>query len=710
MALGAKLKLGFIDGTSPKPAVIHNDYQRWVHCDYMVTCWILNSMVTELSESFLYAQSASDLWKELEERYGQSNGPFIYHVEKELSKVSQVRNQILSMYPLQNLNKAYYIVQQVEKQKQVTHQVADPTAFFANNKGNQNGYPDWYKGKKNKKGNRMASQVVSNFNTYMTKETPFDFESENESIRILKKPIRIKLPDGTSKWVDKDPSTEKVLVVGEGHNNLYICKPSSSSSTKHFSFPTPTFPVMSSFANKEVHYKNVTLDLFHARLGHTSVSQLVHVDSSTYLINKMPMKILDWKTPFEMLHGMPPSYDHLRVICYKLYDLETHEVFSSRYVFFQENVFPFKKDCVSFGVPSSTQQWPLEDVASDEDSAPYSVPDISSDHVVLNTPFDHDISNISFDIPKPNIYSQAANDPKWVEAMRKELQALRTNDTWVLTELPDGHKAIYSKWVYKIRYFADGTVERYQARLVIRGFDQKEGVDYKHTFSLVAKAATVRVLIAITTAKGWPLHQLDINNAFLRGFVDEKIYMKPPEGYTKATQGQVCKLNKSLYGLKQTSKKWNQELLKFLVTLGFIQSKHDYLLFVKTQGALFTVALVYVDDILLTGNSIQDIKDIKLALDNKFTIKDLGLVRYFLGIELCNTKNETFLHQRKEPHLQAATHLLRYLNGSINKGLFYPVQSNLKVIGFSYADWASCIMTRKSLTGYCIFLGHSLVS
>ncbi|GJU58551.1 hypothetical protein Tco_1236317 [Tanacetum coccineum] len=88
MALGAKLKLGFIDGSSPKHVVIHNDYQRWVRCDYMVTCWILNSMVVELSESFLYSQCASDLWKELEKRYGQSNGPLIYHVEKELSKVS----------------------------------------------------------------------------------------------------------------------------------------------------------------------------------------------------------------------------------------------------------------------------------------------------------------------------------------------------------------------------------------------------------------------------------------------------------------------------------------------------------------------------------------------------------------------------------------------------------------------------------------------
>nr|GFA41845.1 hypothetical protein [Tanacetum cinerariifolium] len=188
-------------GTSPKPGVIAGDYQRWIRCDYMVTCWILNFMIVELSESFLYAQSARDLWKELEERYGQSNGPLIYHVERELSKVSQgnsnmtahfnklkkvwdelhslneipvctcgklrectcgvtekffeivtrsklmqflmrlnddfeaVKNQNLFMDPSPNLNKAYYIIQQVKKQKQVTHHTSDPTAFFA--KGNR---------------------------------------------------------------------------------------------------------------------------------------------------------------------------------------------------------------------------------------------------------------------------------------------------------------------------------------------------------------------------------------------------------------------------------------------------------------------------------------------------------------------------------------------------------------------------------------------
>nr|GEV27950.1 probable carboxylesterase 2 [Tanacetum cinerariifolium] len=447
-----------------------------------------------------------------------------------------VRNQILSMDPLPNLNKAYYIVQQVKKQKQVTHQTTDPTAFFA-------------KGQKNKKGNMMASQVVSDFSSYMAKETPFDFEYENGSIRILKKPIRIKLPDGTRKWVDK-------------------------------------------------------------------VGKLLKTQSLIAIF--LPTMFL-----FE-----DPST---------------------------------KKDCVSSESSSNKYQWPVEDVVEDEDFVPCSVPDVS-----------------------PEMMSQtlllkmiSASDPKWVDAIEKELKALEINDTWQLTELPEGHKAISSKWVYKIKYFPNGKMERYKARLVIRGFDQKERVDYKHTFSPVAKVATVRVLIAITTAKGWPIHQLNINNAFLHGFVEEEIYMKPPEGYTKASQG---------------------------------QSKHDYSLFVIAQGDLFTVALVYVDDILITRSLNKDITEIKLALDSKFTIKDLGLARYFLGIELCNTDSgapisdpesykrlvgrllylsmtrpdisyavqhlSQFVSSPKEPHLQAATHLLRYLKGSINKGLYYPVQSH----------------------------------
>jgi len=150
-----------------------------------------------------------------------------------------------------------------------------------------------------------------------------------------------------------------------------------------------------------------------------------------------------------------------------------------------------------------------------------------------------------------------------------------------MTTLPHGKKALTSNWVYKTKYNPDGAVDRHKARLVIRGFEQIKDKDYKHTFSPVAKLITVRVFIALATAKHWPLHQLDINNAFLHGFIDEDVYMLPPEGYATGLPGQVCKLQRSLYGLKQASRQWNIELAKFLVTEGFTQSKNDYSLFTK---------------------------------------------------------------------------------------------------------------------------------
>nr|GEV34826.1 uncharacterized mitochondrial protein AtMg00810-like [Tanacetum cinerariifolium] len=150
-------------------------------------------------------------------------------------------------------------------------------------------------------------------------------------------------------------------------------------------------------------------------------------------------------------------------------------------------------------------------------------------------------------------------------------------------------------------------------------------------------------------------------------------------------------------------------------------SKHDYSLFVKNNKASFTAALVYVDDILITGNSEEEIINLKQALDKKFTIKDLGLVKYFFrnrvmlhthwpDISYAVQHLSQFVHALKDPHMQAAMHLLRYLKGTMLKGLFYPVQPHLQITSFTDADWASYLMTRKSLTGYCIFLGYSLVS
>ena len=129
----------------------------------------------------------------------------------------------------------------------------------------------------------------------------------------------------------------------------------------------------------------------------------------------------------------------------------------------------------------------------------------------------------------------------------------------------------------------------------------------------------------MATVKDWPLHQLDINNAFLHGYIDEEVYMLPPEGYTKAKPGQVCKLQRSLYGLKQASRQWNLELTKFLTSKGFVQSKSDYSLFSRNDKGLFTFVLVYVDNLLITGFDVMGIDQLKRALHQAFTIKDLAL-------------------------------------------------------------------------------------
>jgi len=129
----------------------------------------------------------------------------------------------------------------------------------------------------------------------------------------------------------------------------------------------------------------------------------------------------------------------------------------------------------------------------------------------------------------------------------------------------------------------------------------------------------------MATAKLWPLHQLDINNAFLHGYIDEEVYMTPPEGYSKAKPRQVCKLQSSLYGLKQASRQWNLELTKFLQSQDFVQSKSDYSLFTRDKMGLMICTLVYVDDLLITGDDVLGITQLKQDLHQTFTIKDLGL-------------------------------------------------------------------------------------
>ena len=225
---------------------------------------------------------------------------------------------------------------------------------------------------------------------------------------------------------------------------------------------------------------------------------------------------------------------------------------------------------------------------------------------------------------EPANFQAASKGSRWVATMDNEIRALNENNTWDFVDLPPNAVTIGSKWIYKIKRHADGAIEQFKARLVAQGFTQTEGLDYFETFSPVAKLSTVRVLLAFASIQGWHLHQLDVNNAFLHGDLNESVDMRIPQGVVSPKSGQVCKLKKSLYGLKQVSRQWFEKLTKFLFTHGFTQAASDHTLFIKSTSTSFTVILVYVDDIILAGTSLDVFDDLKAALHKAFCIKKIG--------------------------------------------------------------------------------------
>ena len=232
--------------------------------------------------------------------------------------------------------------------------------------------------------------------------------------------------------------------------------------------------------------------------------------------------------------------------------------------------------------------------------------------------------------------------------MYEEMRALEKNATWEKVKLPEGKTVVGCKWVFNVKYNLDGSVERYKARLVAKGFTQTYGVDYSETFSPVAKLNTVRVLLSVAANLDWPLNQLDVKNAFLNGDLEEEVYMEPPPGFNKEFGTKVCKLKRSLYGLKQSPRAWFERLTKFLKGQGYNQGQSDHTLFTKTSTRNeLSVLIVYVDDMILTGDDVEEMGRLKRNLAREFEIKDLGDLRYFLGMEVAQSKNGIVVSQRK---------------------------------------------------------------
>ncbi|CAI7854585.1 unnamed protein product [Closterium sp. NIES-53] len=243
---------------------------------------------------------------------------------------------------------------------------------------------------------------------------------------------------------------------------------------------------------------------------------------------------------------------------------------------------------------------------------------------------------------------ESSDAEEWKKAMESELKSIEENGTWELVELLEGRKAITSKWLFKIKSDADGKIERYKSRLVAKGYQQKEKVDYKELFAPVVKPTTLRTLLAGAAIKGWVVKQMDVTTAFLNGVLEEEIFMAQPKGFDDGS-GRVLRLKKALYGLKQAPRQWYLKLRGVLEEIGFTPSSADHSLFMLGEGEQRSFMVVYVDDILIFSPSSDLVKEVMLKFQDKFKCKALGDVSFYLGlhIERDVEKRCMRVHQRK---------------------------------------------------------------
>ncbi|GKU98443.1 hypothetical protein SLEP1_g11451 [Rubroshorea leprosula] len=438
--------------------------------------------------------------------------------------------------------------------------------------------------------------------------------------------------------------------------------------------------------------------------------------TAVYLINRIPSSVLNNQSPYERLHGILPAYNLLKVfgcacfvllpphehnklelrarLCYFLgygitqkgyrcWDPVSQKLRVSRHVVFWEHTM--FSSLSNFKVSSSHQPpfftnpsiklFPSDSNAGTSDELYNASPHAPTSFVEDDLPVGNASDNFEpsstssstnelvvpssshptrvrkppnylrdyhcfpavTSLHEPQSYQEASSNPLWQQAMQDELQALENTRTWDLVDLPTEKSLIGCKWVYKIKTRSDGSVERYKAHLVAKGFTQEYGIDYEETFAPVARLTSVRSLLAIAAIWRWKLFQMDVKNAFLNGDLEEEVYMKPPPGLHHPPN-KVCRLRRALYGLKQSPRAWYAKFSATVSEFGFTSSPHDTALFI--------------------------------------------------------------------PVLR----IIRYVKGTLFHGLHFSANSSLVLRAYSDADWAGDPSDRRSTTGYCLFLGNSLIS
>nr|GEW22933.1 zinc finger, CCHC-type [Tanacetum cinerariifolium] len=340
-----------------------------------------------------------------------------------------------------------------------------------------------------------------------------------------------------------------------------------------------------------------------------------------------------------------------------------------------------------------------------------------------------EIGNLLLIEEEPRNYKEASTYEKWIEAMEIELDLINKNNTWTLTTLPPEQKAIGLKLVYKTKRDAEGKIIKYKAKLVAKGYVQEQGTDFDEVFTPVARIETVRLILALAAYHGWQVHHLDVKSAFLHGELKEEVYVTQPEGFVQqGNPGKVYKLIKALYGLSQAPRAWNVKLDQTLKSLDFKKCNLEQAVYTRRSKTSTLIVGVYVDDLIITGTPKKEIDAFKSKMKDKFEISDLGLLAYYLGIEVTQAGREITIKQTgyinkilmetsmadsndtKIP-MDLGTKLVKAEDGNPVDATYYrSLIGSLRIIGYSDSSYGINTDQGKGTTGIVFYFGESPIT
>ncbi|GJZ62862.1 retrotransposon protein, putative, ty1-copia subclass [Tanacetum coccineum] len=494
-----------------------------------------------------------------------------------------------------------------------------------------------------------------------------------------------------------------IKLLCSDHGGEYMSQEFLDHLKEHGTIAHRTPPYMPQHNGVSERRNRTLLDMVRSMMSQTTLPKFFWdyaLESAARILNMVPTKEVE-KTPYEVWYGQAAKLSYLKVWgCEALVKRDTltkHDKLEPRSIRCIFVGYPKEIMGYSFYYPPENKVFVDRNAEFFENSlitqeASGKIDEPQSDIIPIRRSTrtrhapDQMCLNIEADeyelgdLNEPANYKAALLYPesdKWLNDINVEMQSMKDNEVWDLVDLPPNGKSVGSKWLFKKKTDMDEAVHTYKARLVAKGYTQTPKIDYEETFSPVADIRAIRILIAIAVFYDYEIWQMDVKTAFLNGYLSEEVYMEKPKGFVNPKfPNRVCKLKRSIYGLKQASRQWNKRFDDEIKKFGFSQNRDEPCVYMKASGSYVTFLILYVDDILIMGNNILMLQDVKSYLGRCFAMKDLGEAAYILGIKIYKDRSKRLIGLCQSAYIEKI--LKRFFMENSKCG-HIPMQEKLKL-------------------------------